>query len=239
MRPLQINEKTGEPFLRLPAPHDRIILTPPRESDKVNIVPILNDERVWRWLQGPPVPYLPEHADLWIDGSARECQDVLEELEADTSKPGEPIKLVEMCPARMLREVQEDGSEVYIGDIGIVRSRMDHILDPLERAERIKENEEKELGDLTILWTFHETDYLAPSHHGRGIIPAALGVIRDQWAIPRMGARHIVGYTFAENKASARVFEKCGFVFRGQFDNGTVVRGEKKELNWLEWTYVE
>ncbi|KAF7347350.1 N-acetyltransferase domain-containing protein [Mycena venus] len=58
LHPLEVNPKTGEPFLRLLA-HKNIILTPPRLSDAPFIISILNDERVYPWLSSPPYPYLP------------------------------------------------------------------------------------------------------------------------------------------------------------------------------------
>ena len=54
--PLEVNPKTGEPFLRL-RNHKNIILTPPRVEDAPACVPLLNDPRVCDWLAGPPYPY--------------------------------------------------------------------------------------------------------------------------------------------------------------------------------------
>jgi RimJ/RimL family protein N-acetyltransferase len=64
---------------------------------------------------------------------------------------------------------------------------------------------------------------------------AALGLLMSTWAIPRMGARHVIANSFEENISSNRVLEKNGFVNRGSFDNGTVLRGEKKILTLFEW----
>lgn len=79
------------------------------------------------------------------------------------------------------------------------------------------------------------TDYLVPSHHGRGIMSAAMGTIMHKWAIPRMGVRYMVGYTFTGNEGSKRVFEKNGFEWQRTLDNGKLVRGEHKTLNYLHW----
>ena len=54
-------------------------------------------------------------------------------------------------------------------------------------------------------------DFMCPSHHGRGIMTAALRVVIEQWAIPRMNAHIIHGSLFKENIGSQRVFEKNGF----------------------------
>jgi len=56
LHPLEVNPKTGEPFLRL-RHHKNIILTPPREVDAEAFIPLLNDPRVSDWLAGPPYPY--------------------------------------------------------------------------------------------------------------------------------------------------------------------------------------
>jgi len=55
LHPLEVNLKTGEPFLRL-RHHKNIILTPPREEDAEAFIPLLNDPRV-DGLAGPPYPY--------------------------------------------------------------------------------------------------------------------------------------------------------------------------------------
>ena len=64
---------------------------------------------------------------------------------------------------------------------------------------------------------------------------AAMETILSKWAIPRMGVRCAVGYTFADNGGSRRVFEKNGFQWKGTVDNGKIVRGQRKTLNYLEW----
>jgi RimJ/RimL family protein N-acetyltransferase len=56
MAPIQFNEKSGEPFIPLKS-HPDIILTPLRFDDVPHMVEMLNDERIIRWLSGPPYPY--------------------------------------------------------------------------------------------------------------------------------------------------------------------------------------
>jgi len=51
LHPLQVNPRTGEPFLQLPSPHEHIIITPLRLTDKPAIIDILNDKAVHRWLE--------------------------------------------------------------------------------------------------------------------------------------------------------------------------------------------
>ncbi|KAF9229044.1 hypothetical protein BS17DRAFT_688481 [Gyrodon lividus] len=235
--PLGENRQTGEAFLRLPTPNDNIILTPPRLSDEKCLAPIINDPRVSAWLEGPPIPYRDEYAPEWIALIKGQSEGILEELkEEERLNPDGPLKLVGGCPVRHIREVLPDGTDVYLGDIGINRAQLEEVLDPEERKRAVEENNSKPVGDPSIVWTFG--DYLAPSHHGRGIMTAAMTTILNGWAIPRMGVRIMTGYTFSENKGSQRVFEKSGFVWKRTLDNGKVVRGERKTLNYLEWRHT-
>ena len=55
-------------------------------------------------------------------------------------------------------------------------------------------------------------DWLASSHHGRGIMSAALRTIMTEWAIPKMNVRDMRVEVYADNIANTRVFEKFGFV---------------------------
>lgn len=153
--PLEINPHTGEPFLRLPAPHDNIILTPPRLSDVKSTVPILNDPKVITWLEGPPVPYLDKHAQEWLAAIVKQSDDTLAELkEEERLNPDGPLKAVGTCPVQHIREVLPDGTEIYLGDITIRRAGMEEVLDPDERKKATEENNAKEVGDPSIVWTF-------------------------------------------------------------------------------------
>ncbi|KAG8219623.1 SUR7/PalI family-domain-containing protein [Butyriboletus roseoflavus] len=234
--PLETNPQTGEPFLRLPAPNDNIILTAPRMSDAKSLAPIINDPRVSVWLEGPPIPYRDEYAEEWLAHIVKQSEDVLGELREEDRAEG-PLKVVGGCPVRHLREVLLDGTDIYIGDIGINRAQMEEVLDPDERKRAVEANNGKAIGDPSIVWTFG--DYLAPSHHGRGIMSAAMGAILNGWAIPRMGVRRMVGYTFTGNEGSRRVFEKNGFEWKRTVDNGKLVRGERKTLNYLHWELAQ
>lgn len=82
---------------------------------------------------------------------------------------------------------------MYLGDIDIRRGPFEEILDSEQRREQVELNENKALGDPTIVWTFGGKsacvpkdvglitnwfpDYIAPSHHGRGIMSAAMRLI--------------------------------------------------------------
>ncbi|KAH7914752.1 hypothetical protein BJ138DRAFT_315403 [Hygrophoropsis aurantiaca] len=234
--PLETNPQTGEPFLRLPAPNQNIILTPPRAGDEAALLSILNDERIYRWMSSIPTPYLPHHAQSWVAIIKQRCDDILQELrEEQIVHPDGPLKPVGDCPVRYLREVQADGSDVFIGDICIVRSHQDDVVDPIERATLVAENNAKPLGDPSICWSFG--DFVTASYHGRGIMSSAMGLILNSWAIPRMGVRYMKGFAFDGNIASSRVFEKNGFVRKGLVDNGREVRGKRVIFIHLEWKY--
>ncbi|KAI0669772.1 acyl-CoA N-acyltransferase [Trametes maxima] len=226
--PLQFHPETGEPFLRLPSPHDNIIITPPRMSDAPTVVAYMNDPAVYTWLEGPPFPYYMEHADSWLT-MVKEGTDVaFQELERlNTEYPDSPPRLVSGQPVRMIREVREDGTDLLLGDVAIIRERWPDVEDKEVKTSLATPNAEKAVGDPDIIWCIG--DYLAPSHHGKGIMTAAVKGLLHQWGIPRMGVRQVRVETFADNVGSRRVFEKLGFVFEKtvQLENRVLNCGRK------------
>jgi L-amino acid N-acyltransferase YncA len=54
-------------------------------------------------------------------------------------------------------------------------------------------------------------DYLSPTYHGRGIMSLVYKTIIRDWAVPRMNLHFLKGSFYAENKGSARVFQKNNF----------------------------
>lgn len=72
------------------------------------------------------------------------------------------LKVAAEFPVRAIREVQEDGTDLYIGDIGISRCGYGELMD-LNRvdwenaSERKKVNDSLELGDPRILWAIGGT----------------------------------------------------------------------------------
>jgi len=237
---LEINASTGEPFLRLNQ-HKNIILTPHRLSDVVCYPPILNDPRVYEWLLCPPIPYLPEHAKTWFAFAQRYSKTVLSKLDAARAAP--ELIIVNACPVRAIREVKENGEEIYLGDIGIDRC-MDGKLLALsagaqaddEQAARYKEeNCGRRAGDPDIIWYFG--DYLKPSHHGQGIMTDAVETLLWRWAVPRMGVRRVLVSVFGGNHGSTRVFQKNGFVVTNTLKNYAKVRGKMRDFVVLEWDF--
>lgn len=146
MNTLQVNPTTGEVFLRLPAPHENVIITPPRYSDVADIVLILNDPRVYKFLVGPPFPYQPHHAVEWVEAVKNRMDKILEDL-----REGKTI--VDGCPVQYIREVQPDGTELFLGDVSVTRSGWPEVIDEDLREKLTKENLEKPVGDPSIVWT--------------------------------------------------------------------------------------
>ena len=181
--PLQINAITNEPFLRL-RKHENIILTPPRWEDAERLFSSGNDTRVNEWLT-VPVPYpmgtfsvlsrtplisfgLVEAAHKFLSRIVPAATKFFENMEAfkDDATP----RIVGDFPVRAIREVQEDGTDVYIGDIGISRCSYGELMDlngvPVDwenASERKEFNDSLELGDPRILWaiggTYQETSF--------------------------------------------------------------------------------
>lgn len=157
LHPLKVNPITKEPYLQLPPPHSSIIITPPRLSDAERVLQILNDPRVHMTLQGPPFPYLAEHADFWIGKVKGESDAVLGALQKAAESDGStaaPI-FVGGCPVHNLREVQEDGTDVYLGDVRIDRSfEFEYLRDKVKEEALVKENASRPVGDSEIIWSF-------------------------------------------------------------------------------------
>ncbi|KAJ6611486.1 acyl-CoA N-acyltransferase [Mycena sp. CBHHK59/15] len=229
LHPLEVNPHTGEPFLRLRA-HKNIVLTPPRLSDAPYMVPLLNDERVYHWLSSPPYPYLPEHAEWWLNQVRPRSDKLLAELE--DARNDEVPKIVDNCPVRIIREVKDDGTDVFLGDICINLAQ-----EPweLEGTGRLKQDTPRRDPNDPDIWTLG--DYLAPSHHRQGIMSDAFLTVLNEWGIPRMGVRRMVVTTLEGNQGSVGVFEKNGFTFRKTIKDCMEVRGTTRGVHVLEWQY--
>jgi len=146
MNSLQVNPTTGEVFLRLPAPHENVIITPPRDSDAADLVLILNDPRVYKFLIAPPFPYRHQHAVEWLGMMTKRSDKVLNDL-----REGKAV--VDGCPVQYIREAQSDGTEMFLGDISVTRNGWLEVEDEDLRAKMTEENLEKSVGDPSIVWT--------------------------------------------------------------------------------------
>lgn len=219
---IQHNPTTNEPFIELPAPLSNIRLTPPRLEDIDATLPIMNDPRVYLNFSGPPYPYLREHSDEWIRARVLDYEEVMKSISQVEGEVG----FLEAFPLRHIREFGSDGTETFLGDIGLSREDVfREIKDPEARAARVTANINLPTGDSEIVWTIG--DYLRPSHHKRGIMSAVLKLLVESWAIPHMNARKFQASTFTQNVASQKVFLKNGFKFSGRVD-GAVQFPENK-----------
>ncbi|KAI5118455.1 hypothetical protein M0805_006274 [Coniferiporia weirii] len=243
LHPLKVNPFTREAYLQLPPPHENIIITPPRMSDAPIATKLLNDPRVYKTLEGPPYPYLPEHAEQWFVTIKRESDAIFEALGNDDGHEDETPKLVVVdgCPVRCLREVQNDGTDIFLGDIGFRRcERFDHLRDPEQEKCLAERNKALPPGDPDIIWDVG--DYLAPSHHGKGIMSAALQTLIHDWAVPRMNAKTIFGMAHTPNVGSVKVFQKNGFKTIDVVDDCVTIAeikgGGVVGLHILEWKFT-
>jgi len=128
--------------------------------------------------------------------------------------------------------VQEDGSEVFIGDVGLSRSSFTDVLDAEERSCLVAENNARAVGDPDIVW--HVGYYLAPSHQGRGVMTSAVKTLITQWGIPWMKARRISSSTFDDNPGSLRVLQKNGFAIVNTLVEHIEAGGKKRTVHLLE-----
>ena len=151
--PLERHPETGEPYIPLPAPYDRIIVTPPRRDDVPRMVTIMNDAPVKKWLDGPPFPYLDVHAEDWITRTRDVSDRVMHELRvANEEYPRGPFTTVSGCPVACLRAIRADGEEDFLGAIEFTRCGYPDLLDREERERLVAKNESKNRGDPEIVW---------------------------------------------------------------------------------------
>lgn len=150
--PLEWNERREEPFLRLSSPHENIILTPPRLEDRLSIVALMSDPRVYKTLSGPPFPYKVEHAEFWLSKAKESSDELLQELREAANQGTSELKIVGGCPVRSLREVRDDGTDIFLGDLGVDRAGFPDVVDEVERARLATENEQIPVGGERIVW---------------------------------------------------------------------------------------
>jgi len=180
-------------------------------------------------------------------------EETLKELEDAKDEP--TLKFVKRCPVTFLREVKEDGTDVLIGTLDVARCHHGELMGPdgvdwENKEKRQAENDSLEAGDPRIIWCFggellatrcqdisHITlsDYLASSHHRRGIMTDAVDTMFHDWAIPRMNVRHMLVSVFEGNEGSAKVFLRNGFTLKGRYKEHFEVKGKVRGLDLLEW----
>lgn len=158
LQPLHVNPATNEPYLRLPSPLDKIIITPPRLTDAHRLVEIFSDPRVYTQLEAPPFPYRLSDADSWLEHITKEADVSLREIKEawDNRKSSDDdasLPFVGTCPVRYVREVMDDGTDVLLGEIALHRCEYpDKKRDLAERASAIQANADLTIGDPAIAW---------------------------------------------------------------------------------------
>lgn len=232
LHPFELDTNTGEPFLRL-LPHDNIFLGLPRFENADAIVEILNEPTVYPYV-GSPYPHTVEAANSYTKLIRQITDEIWSEIKTFGTDSGH---IFGGCPVRSICEARPNGEKIYIGDFGIGRWKAPEIRDPKLREEVIRENQEKVIGDPSIIWSMGY--YLKPSHHGQGIMSAIFKTVLERWAIPHMHVRHVRCTTRVDNPQSQRVLEKMGFVNLGDVQEVSQKPeskgGEKVALRLWEW----
>jgi len=232
----QVDPATQEPYLRLPHFHSNIIITPPRDADVSSIVEVLNDPKVYVWLDSVPHPFTEDMARAWVQRAKAKSDEVLHGplgLEQGTFKLDGAY--FGDCPFSSIRTVKGDGSQVCIGDVGVRRSKFLHVEDEAARKKFVEENDRREAGDPDIVWAM--ADFLSSEYHSRGIMTSVISTVMKEWMLPCMNVHIIRTETFVGNAGSSKVFEKNGFVVEGciSFKRVNASGADYGGLNTLCW----
>ncbi|KAJ7649460.1 acyl-CoA N-acyltransferase [Mycena polygramma] len=191
----------GEPYLALPAPHERFYLSPERVSDIPADIAMMSDIRVARTLVGPPFPVSPLASKRWL---VRERRDVTALFAAYAAGSFLPAACY---PFTVLRERRPDGSEEYVGQVTVMYSG----------------DGEKRLTPVNDAWeewrtrtkVFEIGAAFRPEWHRQGLATAAIGVVLPHWAVTQMGCTELRAECLASNIGSVKVWQKYGFVEHG------------------------
>ncbi|KAH8432783.1 uncharacterized protein LDX57_010410 [Aspergillus melleus] len=145
---------TQEPYLRLPSPHQSIIITPyraPNPADEAAKVRNMNDPLVAAWLIGPPYPYHADDAKIWTNMSRSQCIQILAEAKTQQYVSGSPFRCV-----REIVEEDEHGviqKDVLIGGIDVTEYPfLEFPEGSKEREDGVKRNGELETGSSEKVW---------------------------------------------------------------------------------------
>lgn len=171
---VHFNPVTEEPYLRLRAPHSNIIITPHRSDQLEDELPprvdILNDPRVALCLEGPPYPYLQEHAEGWVRSQSEEMRPAVEALQSKlrrNSSDQVDLGVFNQCPFACIREVSDEDSnghpvnDILIGEVTLRRYVFyEYAHGSDERAAAQNANNALPPGDERIVWglggSFHQ-----------------------------------------------------------------------------------
>lgn len=172
------NSVTREPYLRLPTPHSNIIITPHRleslDETVISLTEMLNDSRVYTWLERMPYPYLREHGEEWVRANCKQYEEVLSVLRRQFEEDREPFNVRNRandfpeereyygaCPFTCIREVLTEDpktgtplQDTLIGDIKLARYTFyEHLHESKKREKAQRKNDELPPGDENIIWT--------------------------------------------------------------------------------------
>ena len=67
----------------------------------------------------------------------------------------------------------------------------------------------------------------------------SVDTLLNEWAIPRMHVRKMIGTAFLGNPGSIRVLEKNGFKLRETLEDHSVVKGVLRGIHVLGWTFKD
>lgn len=103
---------------------------------------------------------LLDDAKSFLDRILEASTGVLKELE--DAKDEQELITVGRCPVQSLRELKEDGSDIFIGDISLVRCMHGELMGPAgpdgvdwdNKVSREESNNQIPNGDPQIIWSF-------------------------------------------------------------------------------------
>jgi RimJ/RimL family protein N-acetyltransferase len=199
------------------------------------------------------IPDQPDDAQWWISTRREKAQSALKRLrEAQGEEKMDLVPEDQVIGA--IRLVQEDGTDVCIGSLGVHRCTWLELMKPgvvdwENRDQLTKENEQRRLGDPEIIWAIgceYElsmaasfimlVDYLNPAYHGKGIMVDAVRTAMTEWAIPRMKVRRMLGCAYVGNEASLKVQLKFGFTHRETIERYKESKGRMRDVYVLDWS---
>ena len=252
-----------EPFVPIappPIPKHPLLttlkLTPPRPEDAPILLATLNDPTVFPGMRSIPYPLQLEGVAVLLEKARVAGEEVLGQWER-----GEWGRAADAFPFSAIRGVGASGGEEWIGGLSLRRWPYDEVDDPEEKARKVEEMKDYDNNDPRILRTMgcksllcpspHSAPdanllysrllyfavYLHPSHQGLGIMSLVLRAFIDSYLVPVVHAHHLRATVYTWNRASRRVFEKCGWRVRGSnWVNTGPGRGERRaEEWWIEW----
>ena len=149
-------DSNNSPFIRLPAPHQNIIITPSRYSDGDAVIEVLSDPRVYMNLAGPPFPYGQKEWDDWFAILEKASKDALSEwreVQKTRKEGGEGRRWTNGVPVTAIRDVDPvTGEQKFIGSIDATRTNFTFHGAHDENQRKQEENDALEAGNPDIDW---------------------------------------------------------------------------------------